>query len=100
MPGPVTLLITQVVGQLGGQTGLEHPLDHLRQEPALAGQPQLPGVGLGQHPIQQPRLDHGVHRLTSRILLRHRRLTERSTRFLHLIGHMLTLPSESLTQTI
>ena len=59
-------LVPQVLGQLGLQASLEHRLDHLREEPARAGQGQLAGVDLAHQIIQQPGVEHLVDRLPGR----------------------------------
>jgi hypothetical protein len=43
------LLITQMVGQLGLQPSLQHPLHQLRQKPALPGQLDSTLINLGHH---------------------------------------------------
>jgi hypothetical protein len=58
------LVITQVVAQLGLQAPFEDPLDHLRQEPALTGQPQSTVIDTGHQVIEQPGLDHLIDGLT------------------------------------
>ena len=80
LTGRVALLIAQMIGQLDPQTRLQRASQHLREEPALPGQPQLTGVDLGHHLVEQAGLDHRIDRLPRRLGLRHRRLTERALR--------------------
>ena len=47
-----------MAGTLCLQTGLQDPLHHLGQEPALTGQLQTPTVDLIHQIVQQPGLDH------------------------------------------
>jgi hypothetical protein len=61
-PGRIAFLIAQMPGQLRGQPSLEDCFDHLREEPALPGQPQLAGIRPGHHVIEQTRLDHLIDR--------------------------------------
>ena len=70
-------LVAQVLGQLGGQTALEHRLDHLREEPALPGQRELAGVDPVHQLVEQPRIEHVVDRLPGRTRLRRFRDTQR-----------------------
>jgi len=84
-----------MVTELGAQATLEDGLDHLRQESTLPGQPQIAGINLGHHVIQQARLDHVVDHLPSRDRLRRRR-SERRLRLLLLIGHRHVHTSSSL----
>lgn len=67
-PNRITLLIPEMIGQLGSQTTLQHRLDHLRQKPALTGQLQLTRIDLGQHVIKNAR---GLQRLYG-VSTRHR----------------------------
>lgn len=50
-------------GLLGGQAAFEHRFDHLREEPAVAGQYELTGVRAGLDLVQQAGIDHRVHRV-------------------------------------
>ena len=58
----VALLVAEMLGQFGGQAPLEHRLDHLGQEPALAGQLQVAGVNLGHQLVEQA----GINQLPDR----------------------------------
>src|SRR5690606_26903886 len=61
-PGGVALLVADMVGQLRLQPPLEHSLDETRQEPALAGQLQLPGTDTGHELIEQTSVDELINR--------------------------------------
>ncbi len=84
-PGRVALLIAQMLGQLGRQPPLQHRLDHLRQEPALTGQRQLPSRGPRHHLIEQSRRHQLPHHLPGR---RIRQLHRHRLIFRH--GHLCT----------
>jgi hypothetical protein len=87
-PGRITLLIAEMVAQLGLQTPFQHRPDHLRQEPALAGQPQSVTIDPFHQPIKQTGLDHVVDRIPSRtrpnlLILCHGHLCTPSSRILY-----------------
>ena len=65
-PGRVALLVTQVLGLLGGQAPFEHRLDQLGQKSARPGQPQPLPVDLIHHPVQQTGVEHLIDRLPGR----------------------------------
>jgi hypothetical protein len=64
-PGRVALLVAEMISQLRSQAPLEHRLDHLRQEPALAGQLQITGVDLGHQLVEQAGVNQLLDRTTS-----------------------------------
>ncbi|GAA2230053.1 hypothetical protein GCM10010104_24000 [Streptomyces indiaensis] len=67
LPGRIMLVISEVVGDLAFQGGLQQPLGQLLQQPALAGQLQALGLGAANQLVDQL-VVHGLRRRSLRRL--------------------------------
>jgi hypothetical protein len=91
LPRRVMLLIPQMTGQLRLQTGLQHPLHQLRQEPALPGQLHPALIDPIHQLIQEPLIQEPIHRLLRR--------PPRTIRLRHAVHSLCLASYEAFTQT-